>query len=458
MSEQQVGWEEWVALPDLDLPAIKAKLDTGAKTSALHAFSIEYFGTEKRPRVRFGIHPFPDRQDIEIFCTADLVGHREVTSSNGVTEVRPIITTNLQVGDEVWQIEMSLTNREGMSYRMLIGRTAMTGKLMVRPDQSCLMPELSANLYDKKKRRRAHQRTLKIGILSREPENYSTQRLVEAAEANDHLVEVINTTRCIMNITTRKPQVLLEGRPLEGFDVIIPRIGASVTSYGMAVVRQFEMMGAFSVNSAAAIGMSRDKLFAHQVMARSGIGMPDTGFAHSPDDTTNLLKIVGGAPLVLKLLEGTQGRGVVLAETAKAAESVIGAFRGLKANFLVQQFVKEAGGMDVRAFVIGNKVVASMKRQAAEGEFRSNLHRGGSAGRVRLTKEERQTAIKAARSLGLHVAGVDLLRSNNGPKVLEVNSSPGLQGIEDISGKDVAGAIISFVENRLLPPPPKEKP
>lgn len=456
MSELEVGWEEWISLPDLDLPALKAKLDTGAKTSALHAFSIEYFGSEKRPRVRFGIHPIADRPDIECYCTADLVGHREVTSSNGESEVRPVISTTLQVGEESWPIEMSLTNREGMSYRMLIGRSAMLGKLMVRPDQSCLMPELSADAYIKRKRPREHQRTLKIGILSREPENYSTRRLVEAAEARDHLVEVINTTRCIMNITTKRPEVHLEGRPLEGFDVIIPRIGASITSYGMAVVRQFEMMGAYSLNSATSIGMSRDKLFAHQVLARSGIGMPGTGFAHSPNDTKDLIKMVGGAPLILKLLEGTQGRGVVLAETTKAAESVIGAFRGLKANFLVQEFVKEAGGMDIRCFVIGNKVVASMKRQAEPGEFRSNLHRGGTAGRVRITKEERQTAIKAARALGLRAAGVDLLRSDDGPKVLEVNSSPGLEGIEAVSGKDVAGAIIEYLEARLLPARPKD--
>lgn len=287
---------------------------------------------------------------------------------------------------------------------------------------------------------------MKIGILSRKRALYSTSRLVAAAEQRGHEVVVIDPLRCFMNITTKSPQIHFKDQILHGFDAIIPRIGASITFYGTAVARQFEMMGTFCLNESISISRSRDKLRSLQILSRKGVGLPITGFAHSTRNTTDLIRMVGGAPLVVKLLEGTQGRGVVLAETKKAAESVIDAFREMNAHFLVQQFIKEAGGADIRAFVIGEKVVASMMRQAAEGEFRSNLHRGGVATRVKISPEERATAVKAARSLGLNVAGVDLLRSSQGPLVMEVNSSPGLEGIEKASGKDIAGMILEFIE------------
>ncbi|MGB5289850.1 MAG: 30S ribosomal protein S6--L-glutamate ligase [Lysobacterales bacterium] len=286
---------------------------------------------------------------------------------------------------------------------------------------------------------------MKIGILSTNPRLYSTKRLVEAAKEHGHEVSVIDHRRCYMNITSHRPAVHYKGEALVGIDAIIPRIGASVSFYGTAVVRQFEMMGIYSVNESVAITRSRDKLRASQLLARRGIGLPVTGFANSPDDTDDLLDFVGGAPVVIKLLEGTQGVGVVLAETKKAAESVIEAFRGLKANFMVQEYIKEAGGADIRCLVIGDKVVAAMKRQGKEGEFRSNLHRGGSASLIKITPEERSTAIRSAKVMGLNVAGVDLLRSNHGPVVLEVNSSPGLEGIENATGKNVAGMIIEFI-------------
>ncbi|HEX4872488.1 MAG TPA: 30S ribosomal protein S6--L-glutamate ligase [Nevskiaceae bacterium] len=292
---------------------------------------------------------------------------------------------------------------------------------------------------------------MKIAILSRNRRLYSTRRLIEAAEARGHEVRVIDVLRCYMNIAPHNPEIHYKGRQLEDFDAIIPRIGASVTFYGAAVVRQFEMMGVYSLNESVAITRSRDKLRAHQLLARKGIGMPVTGFAHAPDDTQDLINLVGGAPCVIKLTEGTQGVGVVLAETDKAAESVIEAFRGLDAYFLVQQFISEAGGADIRCFVVGNRVVAAMMRQARAGEFRSNLHRGGKASPVRITPEERSTAVRAARIMGLNVAGVDLLRSKNGPLVMEVNSSPGLEGIEASSGIDIAGHIISFVEKNAAP-------
>jgi ribosomal protein S6--L-glutamate ligase len=292
---------------------------------------------------------------------------------------------------------------------------------------------------------------MKIGVLSTNKNLYSTQRLVEAGEERGHHMRVINHRRCYMNITTHNPGVHYRGESIEDLDAIIPRIGASISFYGTAVVRQFEMMGVYSVNESVAITRSRDKLRALQLLSRKGIGMPVTGFANSPDDTNDLLKFVGGAPVVVKLLEGTQGVGVVLAETHKAAESVIEAFRGLKAEFMVQEFIKEAGGSDIRCFVVGDKVVASMKRTGKEGEFRSNLHRGGSAEVIKITPEERSTAVRSAKVMGLNVAGVDLLRSNHGPVVMEVNSSPGLEGIEKATGKDVASMIISFIEKNARP-------
>ena len=287
---------------------------------------------------------------------------------------------------------------------------------------------------------------MKIAILSRNKNLYSTRRLKEAGKARGHDMLVINPLRCYMNIASYKPTVHFNGEAIDNLDAVIPRIGASITFYGTAVVRQFEMMGVFSLNESVAISRSRDKLRSMQLLSRRGIGLPVTGFASSPDDTDDLLNLVGGAPVVVKLLQGTQGKGVVLAETRKAAESVIDAFRGLSAHFLVQEFVKEAGGADIRCFVIGDKVVASMRRQAPEGEFRSNLHRGGAAEVVKITPEERATAVRAARIVGLNVSGVDILRSKNGPVVIEVNSSPGLEGIEEASGKDVAGLIIQYIE------------
>ena len=287
---------------------------------------------------------------------------------------------------------------------------------------------------------------MKIAILSRNRRLYSTRRLIEAGEQRGHEISVIDPLRCYMNILPHKPEIHYRGKVLEGFEAVIPRIGASITFYGTAVLRQFEMMGVYPLNESVAITRSRDKLRAHQLLARKGIGMPVTGFAHSPDDTEDVLKLVGGAPVVIKLLEGTQGVGVVLAENTQAAHSVIEAFRGLKAHILIQEFIKEAGGSDIRCFVVGDKVVASMRRQGRDGDFRSNLHRGGSAASIRITPEERSTATRAARIMGLNVAGVDILRSNHGPVVMEVNSSPGLQGIETVTGRDVAGLIYQFIE------------
>ncbi len=292
---------------------------------------------------------------------------------------------------------------------------------------------------------------MRIAVLSRNPKLYSTRRLVEAGIEQGHEVDVINTLHCYMDITSSKPSVRYKGAPLPPYDAVIPRIGASVTFYGTAVVRQFEMMGTFSINESVAISRSRDKLRSLQLLSRKGIGLPRTGFARSPDKIDDVIKNVGGAPVVIKLLEGTQGIGVVLAESHKTAVSIIEAMMGLNANILVQEFIKEAGGADVRCLVVGGRVIAAMKRQGQEGEFRSNLHRGGSAEVTRLTKLERATAVNAAKIMGLNMCGVDILRAERGPVVMEVNSSPGLGGIEQATGKDVAGMVIDFIEKNAKP-------
>jgi ribosomal protein S6--L-glutamate ligase len=292
---------------------------------------------------------------------------------------------------------------------------------------------------------------MKIGILSVDPELYSTRRLRETAARRGHAVAVIDPLRCYMNITANNPTIHYGGYEVRGLDAIIPRIGASITFYGTAVVRQFEMMGVYSLNESIAISRSRDKLRSLQLMARKGIGLPVTGFAHSTEYTEDLIEQVGGAPLVLKLLEGTQGIGVVLTETAQAAKSVVEAFRGLNANILIQEFIKEANGSDIRCFVIGRRVVAAILRTGKPGEFRSNLHRGGEAKPIKITPEERSAAVRAARVVGLRVAGVDILRSSRGPLVLEVNSSPGLEGIETTTGTDIADLVIAFIEKNAKP-------
>ena len=292
---------------------------------------------------------------------------------------------------------------------------------------------------------------MKVALLCRNAELYSHRRLVEAARERGHDIDIIDHLRCFIDIASSDPEVHYKGEALTGYDAIIPRIGASVTFFGTAVLRQFEMMGVYPVNESVGISRSRDKLRSMQLLSREGIGLPVTVFAHRTSDANELLKIAGGAPVVIKLLEGTQGIGVVLGETPRAAESIIQAFGGVRTNILVQQFVKEANGEDLRCLVVGNKVVAAMLRKGKKGDFRSNLHRGGSAEAVKITPKERATAVKSAKALGLNVCGVDMLRSNSGPVVMEVNSSPGLEGVEKATGIDVAGKIIEFMEANAKP-------
>jgi len=448
-----LGWREWVSMPKIGLPAIKAKIDTGARTSALHAFSIETFGSESQPKVRFGVHPVEGRDDIEVYCTAKVADRRQVISSNGQSEMRYIIETPIRIGDREWLIEISLSNRETMAHRMLLGRTALEAQeAVVEPWAEFKQHNLNFDAYKAKADTASVQRPLRIALLTMEPDNYSNRRIIEAAESRDHVIEPIRTTRCYMNINSLASTVHCDGAALPYFDAVIPRIGSTITAYGTAVVRQFEMTSAFCLNSATAIANSRDKLLAHQLMAMSGLPMPTTAFASSPHDTDDLIEMVGGTPLIVKLLYSTQGKGVVLAENRKSAQSVIDAFRNADANFLVQQFVADAAGQDLRCIVLDGKVIASMRRQAPSDDFRANLHGGGSAHAVKITAEERKIAVKAARVMGLKLAGVDILRSEKGPLLLEVNSSPGLEGIEKTTGVNIASHMLDYIESRTFKP------
>jgi ribosomal protein S6--L-glutamate ligase len=453
-----LGWREWVALPQLGLPALKAKIDTGAKTSALHAFSIETFGPIDAPRVRFGVHPVDYHDEIEVWCTAKIVDRRQVRSSNGQAEHRYIIETPLRIGGREWPVEISLSNRHTMAHRMLLGRAALEAQsATIHPWSEYRQNKLSYGVYESDAAGAPAKRSLRIALLTMEPSNFSNRRLIEEAEQRDHVIEPIDTLRCYMNIQSIASTVHYEGKPLPNFDFVIPRIGASITAYGTAVVRQFEMTGARVLNSSQAILQSRDKLFAHQLMAMHKLPMPDTAFASSHHDTEDLIKMVGGTPLIIKLLQSSQGKGVVLAENRKSAASVIDALRDAEASFLVQQYISESAGQDLRCLVLDGKVIAAMVRRAGGDDFRANLHKGGFAFEAKLTVEERKIAVKAANRLGLKFAGVDILRSSKGPLLLEVNSSPGLEGIEKTTGADIAGQLLDYIEQRTMRARPRLK-
>jgi ribosomal protein S6--L-glutamate ligase len=446
-----IGKAEWCGLEELGLPAIKARVDSGAKTSSLHAFNIHQFEEEGKRYVHFDIHPIQnDRKTIQS-CRGLVVDRREVRSSSGVKERRPVIKTPITLGDETWNIEVTLTNRDSMGYRMLLGREAMTNRVLIDPDSSFCLGTVTTDEV------RKHYGTVKpksdglrIVVLASNPELYSNKRLIEAGEERGHEMRFVNISQCYMNISADNPEIHYRGgQLLDDVDAIIPRIKPSMTFYGCAVARQFQSTGVYCLNDSVSISLSRHKLRSLQLLSTKGIPMPTTGFANSPMDTSDIIQMVGGAPLVIKLLEGTQGKGVVLAETAKAAESVINAFKSLRANILVQEFIKEADGKDIRCFVIDGKVVGSIQREAAKGEFRANLHLGGTASTVKISAEERKIAVAATKAMGLQVAGVDIIRSSSGPKVLEVNSSPGLEGIESITEKDVAGLMIQCIERKL---------
>ena len=446
-----LGSEEWCSFPELGIPAIKARVDSGAKTSALHAINIAPFTKEGINWVKFDINPIQNNLKTVIHCEALLIDKRVVKSSSGFREQRYVIQTEIKIGDDIWKIEMTLTNRDSMGFRMLLGREAMSGRILVDPEQKYLLGQTTTeSLKDLYINAIPNKSGLRIGLLASNPELYSNRRIMEAGEMRGHEMHFLNIKECYMKLDADKPEIHYRGgKVLDNFDAVIPRIRPSITFYGCALTRQFEAMKVYCLNSAAAITQSRDKLFSLQLLLRNGVDIPTTGFANSPLDTDDLIKMVGGSPLIVKLLEGTQGKGVVLAETKKAAESVINAFKSLNANILVQEFIKEANGKDLRLFVVDGKVVASIQREAAPGEFRANIHMGGTASIVKPTADEKRIAIKAAKAMDLRVAGVDIIRSSKGPLLLEVNSSPGLEGIEGATNKDIAGEMIKAIENNI---------
>ena len=446
-----VGSEEWCSLPGLGLPAIKARVDSGAATSSLHAFNIVPFQRDGELWISFEVHPLQNDRSVVVRHEAPVLEQRSVRNTSGISENRYVIREELVLGEQRWPIELTLTNRDAMGYRMLLGREAMAGRVLVDPEGSHQLGDVEpAQLEAMYAALRTERTGLRIALLASDPELYSNRRLLEAGEERGHRMEFLNVKQCYMRLDPQNPEMHYRGgNVLERIDAVIPRIRPSVTFYGCAITRQFEAMGIRVLNAAEPIKRSRDKLLASQLFVRHGLSMPVTGFASSPLATKDQIKMVGGAPLNLKLLEGAQGRGVVLAETQKAAESVINAMKSLNANLLVQEFIKEAGGKDLRCFVIGNKVVSAIERTAAVGDFRSNIHQGGSAQAVRIRPEERKLAVAATRALGLDVAGGDIIRSERGALLLEVNSSPGLEGIETATGKDLAGQMIQEVERKL---------
>lgn len=450
----EIGWEEWVSLPELKLPAIKAKVDTGARTSALHAFMVEKIEEDGDTKVHFGIHPIPSRPEIEVYCKAHLVSEREVTSSNGQTELRYVIRTMAQFGKKKWPIEITLTDRETMAYRMLIGRQAMEGKLTVIPEHSFLLGELDSSEYDhivpKRKKRK-----LKICLLSRSRNIYTTDRLAAVAESRGHKVEVINTTRCYVDISSHKPAIHYQGHSLPRYDALFAHIHPTHTFYGVAILRQFESLGTFCVNSATGIANASDRLYSHQLLGRAGVTMPTTAFAHYPGDTKDMIKIVGGAPLVIKLLEGQQGKGAVLAQTNKAAEAVIQAFRGLKANFIAQEYIHESKTKDVVCVVLGNKIITAIEKETSTLELLDDSITPKKPRIIEITPIERKMAVRAVRVLGLKFAVVNFIRTKSGPRIIDVNCSPSFKKIEKISGIDLAALIIDYIEHHARPRLPK---
>jgi ribosomal protein S6--L-glutamate ligase len=451
MEKALIGSQEWCSFENLNIPSIKARIDSGAKTSSIQSTNIKKFKKGKESWVSFDVNPIQDNLSIVVHCESKIVDVRIVKSSSGITDKRFVIMEKVQIGNNSFEIELTLANRDGMDFRMLLGREAMKDRFIVDPSKHYLTSQITEEELEKKYSHLLHEKSgLSIGLLATDKSLYSNKRLMEAGKARGHEMYFYNIQQCYMRLDTVTPEVRYRGGSIiQDLDAIIPRIRPSMTFYGCALLRQFHSIGTYCLNSDTAISQSRDKLFSSQLFSANDIQIPITGFAKSPLDTKDLINMVGGAPLVIKLLQSAQGKGVVSAETDKAAESVINAFKSLQANILVQEFIKEAAGKDLRCFVVNGKVAASIERSAPKGEFRSNIHMGGTAKKIKITLEERRLAIKAAKILNLAVAGVDIIRSNKGPLLLEVNSSPGLEGIETATGKDIANEMIMAIEKKL---------
>ncbi|MBT3646582.1 MAG: 30S ribosomal protein S6--L-glutamate ligase [Cryomorphaceae bacterium] len=451
MKKAIIGCEEWLSIKDLNIPIIKARIDSGAKTSSIQAKNIKKIIRNGETWVIFDVCPIQDNSSLNVSCESKVIDIRIIRSSTGESQKRYVIKTNICIGQIIFEVELTLAERDGMEYRMLLGREALSDRFLVdsskRFNYKNYNDDEVLSLY---KHLFKKSSGLKIGLLASNKELYSNKRIIESAEARGHKITFLNIQHCYMKLDAQTPEVRYRGgKIIDDLDVVIPRIRPSMTFYGCALLRQFDSIGTYCLNSSSSISQSRDKLFSSQLFSKNGIKIPITGFAKSPLETKDLIDMVGGSPLIVKLLESTQGRGVISAETNKAAESVINAFKSLRANILVQEFIKEAQGKDIRCFVVDGKVVASIMREAKIGEFRSNIHQGGIAKNIKISIEERKLAIKAAKIFKLDVAGVDIIRSNKGPLVLEVNSSPGLEGIENITGKDISNTIIMSIEKKL---------
>ncbi len=446
-----IGNQEWCVFNELNIPAINARVDSGATTSSIQATDISTYKKDNELWVKFQIQPLQDNRSLSIPCEKKVVDTRIVKNSSGVPEKRYVISSLITLAGESWNIQLTLASRSKMEFKMLLGREAMQDRLIVNPSLEHIHGVFSPEEIKEKYKSFVKKKSgLKIALLASNPDLYSNKRLIEAGIARGHEMVFLNVQQSYMKLDTDTPEIRYRGgNVINDFDAVIPRIKPSMTFYGCALLRMFNSLGTYCLNDALSISSSRDKLYSSQLFSKNNIHIPTTGFAKSPLDTKDLINMVGGAPLIIKLLESTQGKGVVLAETNKAAESVINAFKSLQTNILVQEFIREANGKDLRCFVVDGKVIASVQRTAAKGEFRANIHQGGSASIVKISPEEKKLAIKAAKILNLPIAGVDLIRSNKGPLLLEVNSSPGLEGIETATGIDIASKIIQAIEKKL---------
>lgn len=446
-----VGSEEWCGFPDLGIPAVKARVDSGAKTSSLHAFNIRGFKRNGVSWVSYELHPIQHNRQVIVRCESEVVDRRMVKSSSGVAEKRYVISTTLELSGQRWETEVTLANRDSMGYRMLLGRAAMVDRILVDPSAKLLCGEISKNQVEKLYGQSSHGvEGLKIGLLASNPRLYSNRRLIEAAEERGHEIHFIDIKQCYMKFDADNPEIHFgRGKTLNDFDAVIPRIKSDIHLFGTSLLRHFESSGIYALNSASAISLARDKLHCFQALLDDGIAIPASAVANSPADIPDLLAMLENYPVVIKMIQGYKGDGVVMADSEKSAVSVIEAFKSANANLLIQEFIKEAGGQDIRVLVVDGKAVAGAESNSVIDEFGANLQRGKSTKVAKLSVAEKRMAVKAAKALGLKVAGVDMIRSGRGPLVLDVHASPNLQHVENSSGKDLAGTLIHAVEKKL---------
>ncbi|MGQ9426662.1 RimK family alpha-L-glutamate ligase [Gilvimarinus sp. F26214L] len=442
-----VGSEEWCVFPSLNIPAIKARVDSGAKTSAIHAFNIQGFRKNDEDWVSFQVHPLQNDRKSVVQCEAPVVDRRVVKSSTGTAEKRYVIRTDIELGDNYWEVELTLTNRDSMGYRMLLGREAMLGRMLVDPAESFCGGQFSEDELKAFYGENEHQSGLKIGLLATDPGLYSNRRILEAGTARGHEMVFLNIQQCYVKLDMDNPEVhYLGGHTLTDFDAVIPRIRADVTFYGCALTRHFASLGIFALNTADAISHSRDKLLSLQALQSADIPIPTTAFANSPVDIDDLIAMIGGPPLLVKQLDGGHHKSIKLAETREQARAFINDAESRHANMLVQHYVSEAEGKSLRCFVVDGKVVASME-MTTDFNDRKKMRRSGRA--VRSSDTEKQLAVRAAKALRLKVAGVDMLRSANGPLVIGVTAVPSLEEMERVTNKDIAGKMARAVEKAL---------